>query len=328
MAKRHVPIIDLTPFREGGSAEKRRVAGEVGATCERIGFLVVDGHGVPKALIDKAFAVSRAFFDAPEAEKMLAAPPNKLVPRGYQPYETRNLAKTIGLDVPNDMREQFFMGPLDDFRPKVVHIPEAATSYAPNIWPAGREDFRATLSDYYRHMETLGATLLRIFAVALALPEDYFADKIDHHFSTGTTNNYPAPKAPPKPGQLRAGAHTDFGAITILAMTEAAGGLQVETPEKSWEDVQGKGSQLVINLGDMMARWTNDRWRSTMHRVANPPDAVAAMSRRQTMGYFLHPNYDAEIACIPTCTGPGNPPRYPTIRAGDHMRMKLEKRVA
>ncbi len=328
MTKRHVPVIDLAPFRRGDAAARRALARRIGATCEEIGFLVLTGHGVPGELIDRAFAVSRGFFDLPEAAKLAACPPDPVMPRGYQPYGTRRLANTIGLDTPPDMREQFFIGPLDDFRPAFAAIPEAARFYAPNIWPAGAEEFRATMTAYYRALEGLGRTIMRSFALALDLDEDFFEPRIDRHFSTCPTNNYPVPPAPPEPNQLRAGPHTDFGAITILGMTDAPGGLQVETPDGAWEDVQPAYGDLVVNLGDMMARWTNDRWRSTLHRVANPPAAAGAAARRQTIAFFLHPNYDAEIRCVDSCTDAGHPPRYPPIRAGDHMREKLEKRVA
>ena len=128
-------------------------------------------------------------------------------------------------------------------------------------------------------------------------------------------------------GQLRAGAHTDFGSLTILAVNDAPGGLQVLFPPDDWRNVRPAPGQFVVNLGDMMARWTNERWRSTVHRVVNPPRAAAAHSRRQSVGFFLHPNYDAEIACIPGCCGPGRPARHAPIMAGEQMRLKLESRV-
>ena len=177
----------------------------------------------------------------------------------------------------------------------------------------------------YRGFERLSADLLRIFALALDMPEDHFADKIDRHFSILSCHHYPALTAPPLPNQLRTGAHTDFGAMTILAMTEATGGLEVNMPDGSWAGVQAAPHELVINLGDMMARWTNDRWHSTLHRVVNPPDLTDAMSRRQSIGYFMHPNYDAPIECFPTCLDSGETSLYPTITAGEHIAMKIEK---
>ena len=128
------------------------------------------------------------------------------------------------------------------------------------------------------------------------------------------------------PGQLRTGPHTDFGSLTILCVDDAPGGLQVLAPAGEWRDVRPEPGQLVVNLGDMMARWTNDRWRSAVHRVANPPREQAAVSRRQTAGFFLHPNYDVEVAPLPGCCGPDRPPRYAPALVGELIRAKLERR--
>ena len=175
--------------------------------------------------------------------------------------------------------------------------------------------------------KTLPQRLMGIFATALALPETFFDDKIDRHFSTCPSNHYPVIEDDPQPGQLRCGAHTDFGSLTILAFNDAPGGLQALMPDGSWMDVRPGPGQLAVNLGDMMQRWTNDRWKSTVHRVVNPPAARRGESRRQTIGYFLHPNYDAEIACLDSCCDAGNPAKYRPIMAGDHMREKMERRI-
>jgi isopenicillin N synthase-like dioxygenase len=111
--------------------------------------------------------------------------------------------------------------------------------------------------------------------------------------------------------------------MTILAMTDAAGGLEVRMADGAWAAVVARPNELVVNLGDMMARWTNGRWASTVHRVANPPVVNLAESRRQSIGYFMHPDYDAPIRCIPTCVEAGTPPRFPEITAGMHIRNKI-----
>ena len=152
---------------------------------------------------------------------------------------------------------------------------------------------------------------MRLFATALGEDERFFDDKIDHHFSTSPVNHYPVVEGPPAPGQLRAGAHTDFGSLTILAFDDAPGGLQVQMPDLTWLDVAPREDQLLVNIGDMMARWTNDRWRSTVHRVVNPPVPPGAGRRRMTVGYFLHPNYDADVSCLASCCGPDRPAPLP-----------------
>ena len=236
---------------------------------------------------------------------------------------SRNLGKTMGADVPPDLRESFFFGPIDDHRAHYADMAEATESYAPNVLPEAPPHFTPTMIALYRSFERLSEDLLRVFACALELPELWFADKIDRHFSIMSTHHYPPLTEQPRPGQLRTGAHTDFGAMTILAMTDAAGGLEVLMPNGTWSSVVARPDELVVNLGDMMARWTNGRWASTVHRVVNPPVINLAESRRQSIGYFMHPNDDAPIACIPTCRAGDKPLLFPETTAGRHIRMKI-----
>lgn len=319
-----IPVIDIAPFRDG--SDKQGVARQVARACEEIGFFCVSGHGVDKALTDRAFQVSRDFFEQPEEIKRRYAPVGEVAPRGFAALETKGLGATLGLNVPKDLREQFMIGTLDPIVPQLKDVAAAQGCYARNIWPDTPADYKPTFTTLYRAFESLAADLMRIFALGLKLPETYFMDKIDHHFSVLGSNWYPPLKEPPLPGQLRTGEHSDFGSLTILLPTAGPGGLQVKLAHGGWTDVQPIPGALIINLGDMMARWTNDRWRSTLHRVANPPDPSDAMSRRQSIAFFCHPNYDAEISCIESCTGPDRPPLYPPILAGEHMRMKMVKR--
>ena len=321
-----IPVIDIGPFHDGDAVARERIAAEVGWACRHIGFLLIANHGVQRNLIEDTFAVSMEFFDSPIAEKHRVKPADAAIPRGYQAFASSNLARTYGLEAPPDLREQFFIGPLAPEPDRFSELPQARIFYAENIWPERPTAFRRTFEAYYRAMEDLAARLMRLFAVALDLPERYFDDKIDHHFNTCPTNHYPVVDDP-EPGQLRCGEHTDFGSLTILAFNDAPGGLQVRMPSDTWLDVRTHPGELVVNIGDMMARWTNDRWKSTVHRVVNPPHAGPALGRRQSIGYFLHPNFDTRVACLSTCQGPGNPPKYAPIMAGEHMREKLLRRV-
>lgn len=326
-----IPVIDLAPYRSGDDAAKKRVADQVGWACENIGFLVIENHGVSQELIDRAFSVSRRFFDLPMEQKERLKPADGVAPRGYHAFATRNLARTLGQVTPPDLREQFFIGPLARpaarFLDGPAGVPGAAVFYSDNIWPDDPATYRAVFTEFYDRMEGLAGRLMRIFATALALPEDYFEDKIDDHFNTCPSNNYPVVEDDPLPGQIRCGAHTDFGGLTILAFNDAPGGLEVLMADGSWVGPSVAPGQLVVNLGDMMQRWTNDRWKSTVHRVVNPAAEQRSASLRQSIGYFLHPNFDTEIACLRTCAGPDNPPKYPPIMAGAHMREKMERRV-
>ena len=320
-----VPVIDIAPFLEDDPAGRRRVAAAVADACENVGFLVIAGHGLPDTVLERTFASTRSFFDLPQAEKDRHQPTGKAKQRGYSAFATRGLAYTLDEASPPDLRETLFIGPVDDHRSHYAGLPEAATSYAPNILPDRPAGTADALIDLYRAFERLSNDMLRLFAVALELPERYLVEQSDRHFSIMSCHHYPALKEPPLPGQLRTGAHTDFGAMTILAMNDALGGLEVRLPDGGWYPVQASPGELVVNLGDMMARWTNDRWTSTLHRVVNPPGLGMAESRRQSIGYFMHPNYDAGIECLSTCLRPGEQPRYAPTTAGAHIRAKIEK---
>lgn len=323
-----VPVIDLSAYFAGDPQGKAAVAREVADACESIGFLKIAGHRVPQNLVDDTFATAGAFFAQSAAVKDRCRPERSASARGYHALATKNLAKTLGYDNPADLREQFYIGPLVSRAAEFAHIPGAAELYAENIWPDTPANYHTVFTAYYQALESLGRSLMQVFALALDMPERFFDDKIDRHFSTLPANHYPEPEGDPLPNQIRAGEHTDFGSLTILAVSDAAGGLQVKLKDGTWSDVTAERDQFIVNIGDMMQRWTNDRWLSNLHRVVNPPAERRTGSRRMSIGYFLHPNYDAEIACLPTCSGPGNPPRYPPVRAGDMMRKKLEARAA
>jgi isopenicillin N synthase-like dioxygenase len=317
-----VPSIDLA------QDDRQAAAREVARACEDIGFFKIRRHGVPPELIARAFQTAGAFFDNPQSVKDRFRPPKSSSARGYHALRTKNLAKTLGYDNPPDLREQFYIGPLVSRAAEFSHIPGAAELYAENVWPDTPPDYREVFTATYQALEGVGQGLMRVFAVALGVDEHLFDKKIDRHFATLPVNYYPEPDGDPLPNQVRAGEHTDFGSLTILAVGARAGGLQVKLHDGSWLDVTAEPGEFIVNIGDMMQRWTNDRWISNVHRVINPPAEKRAGSRRMSMGYFLHPNYDAEIACLPTCAGPDNPPRYPPVRAGDMMRQKLEARAA
>ena len=172
-------------------------------------------------------------------------------------------------------------------------------------------------------------------ALRCEAPRNYFDDKITHHFSILACHHYPHPLSAPLDGQLRAGAHTDFGAFTILAMQDngaSTGGLEVCMPDGRWRQLRARRGQLVVNLGDMMARWTNDRWVSTLHRVASPvageaPEAGRSLhaSLRSSIGYFMHPDYGAQVRCLPNVLGMGETSTYPPTTAGEHIRAKIAR---
>jgi isopenicillin N synthase-like dioxygenase len=322
-----IPLIDISPFLQGSDAGRRAVARAVDAACAEIGFLLVSGHGVPPALVDEMRRVSAAFFDRPLEEKLrYRMPPDRY--RGYIAYGNEALAYSLDEKTPPDLKESFSIGPVDAVDDAYHRAATPANFFAANMWPDGLPAFRTAWTAYYRHMESLATTLMRIFALALGMDEAFFDDKIDHHITNFSVLHYPPQHEPPLPGQLRAGAHTDYGSLTIVKPDAAAGGLQVLAKDGSWLDVPHIADAFVVNLGDLMAEWTNDRWVSTLHRVVNPPSTAGAAARRLSMAFFHQPNYDAVIQCLPTCTAQDRPPRYGTTTSGEHVWMKINKHRA
>jgi isopenicillin N synthase-like dioxygenase len=313
-----VPVVDLEPFTARGLDGKRSVADNVGRACTDIGFFTIVAHGVPDRLLVRMDEVSRAFFDLPLEEKLRVKRPRPEQSRGYIGVGDENLAYSRGDRSTLDLKEFFAIGPVDVPDDTYHRRPEAYPSFAPNLWPERPAEMRAVWTEYYRAMEGLAWTIMRIFALALDLPEGFFQRYVDRHISGIRAINYPDQPVAPEAGQLRAGAHTDYGAVTILKSENAPGGLQVMNRRGEWVDVVTSPGSFVCNIGDLMQRWTNDRWTSTMHRVVNPPRARALGGRRQSIVFFHQPNYDALIECLPSCCGADDPPRYEPVTSGDH----------
>lgn len=322
-----VPVIDIAPFLEGSPAGKAEVAARVARACEDIGFFTIAGHGVPADLVARMAAVCREFFDLPLEDKLAARRPRPEQSRGYIGLGDENLSYSRGDRSTSDLKEFFAIGPVDVPDDEYHRRPEAYPSFAPNVWPARPAAMRAVWEAYYRAMERVAWDVMRIFAVGLDLPEDFFRPHVDRHISGLRVLNYPDQAEPPAPGQLRAGAHTDYGAVTILKPENAPGGLQVLNRRQEWVDVHAADDTFVCNIGDLMQRWTNDRWVSTMHRVVNPPRDRALGSRRQSIVFFYQPNYDALIECLPSCCDAAHPPRYEPVTSGRHRLEKFLKGV-
>ena len=314
-----VPVIDIGPYR--GGADKAGVARAVDAACRSIGFLVISGHGIAPELIERTRATGQAFFDLPLDEKRRVARPSPAVTRGYIGMEQESVGRSRDPGATaGDLNESLMIGPVDPPDAAYASSPAAGQHYAPNLWPERPADLRPAWTEYYRAMGGLAATLMRIFALGLGLEEGWFDPMIDRHISRLRVRNYPAPATPPLPGQIRAGAHSDYGSLTILCTEDRPGGLQVMGADGEWSAVPIVPGTFVVNIGDLMARWTNDAWVSTLHRVVNPPAGAGGESRRQSLVFFHNPTPDAPVAAIPTCVPPGEAPRYPPTTSGEHLR--------
>ncbi|WP_374441308.1 isopenicillin N synthase family dioxygenase [Stella sp.] len=320
-----VPTIDLAGFLAGRPGAATAAGRAVDRACREVGFLTIVGHGVPAALVDATRAQARAFFDLPRDEKAKVARAAPAFNRGWGAVGEESLAKSLGAAAPPDYKEYLGIGPVDAGDDPYFTQPAAFPHFAANRWPERPAELRPVFTEYFRAMERLASDLMRLFAVALDLPEGFFADKIDRQCGSLRVINYPAQEAGPADGQLRAGAHTDYGSLTILHAEDRPGGLQVRCTDGSWIDVRPRPESFVVNIGDLMAMWTNDRWVSTLHRVGNPARADAAASRRISLVFFHQPNYDAVIECLPSCLAPGAAPRHPPITSGAHRLLKLNR---
>lgn len=318
MVSETVPVIDVGPFANGDAPAKRRVAEAVNRACEDIGFLVITGHGIAPEACEHIFETARAFFALPVEEKLEVRKPEGHTSSAYHAFATEAYANKHLVRTPVDLRESFGMG-----------RPDRPTG-AFNRWPRRPADFEAIFTEHYYLTERLAGDLARLFAAALGLPEDYFADKLDRHDSAMLVHNYPEQAVEPLPGQLRTGAHSDVGFFTILRTERQhrPGGLQVQTRSGAWIDVPAVPDSFVINIGDTLMRWSNDRWISTMHRVVNPPRDAAAGNARMSLPFFFKANQDAVLECLPSCCGPGRPAKYPPVTAGDYNRESLGRAFA
>ncbi len=316
----YVPVIDIAPARSGGVAARRSVAEAIGHACEVSGFLVVVGHGVDQSLIDRMYDVTEQFFRMDDAVKAAVSTSESNL-RGWK-RDGGYVAASSGFETLPDLCELFTYNRLGD--PGVAersglgeHLHELDGA---NQFPLEPATFAGTWLEYYAAMEHLAGELMALFALALDLPEDWFVDKLDHHMTNLCANWYYPLAEPARPGQYRKGPHTDWGSLTILYQDDA-GGLQVVDKRGEWVDVPCIPGSYVINIGDLMAVWTNDRWVSTMHRVVS--DGELAGRPRISIPFFHQPNYDAVVECLPTCRSADDPPRYPPVTSGAWLQQKL-----
>jgi isopenicillin N synthase-like dioxygenase len=305
-----VPVVDLA------ADDAPEAVAEAAARC---GFLTIVGHGVAPHVSEAAWIQARAFFDLPAEEKMAVAMPRPGYPYGYSPLLGETLAASLGNGGPPDLKESFAIGPVDAPRHTMLD-PDESFAWSANLWPSALPDFRSAWEAYFREMSALAARLLSTMAVALGLSARHFESSIDRHTSAMRALNYPAPSAV-SAGQLGAGAHTDYGTLTILLADPVQQGLQVRDDVGEWRPVTAVPGSFVVNLGDAMARWTNDRWRSTLHRVVLPA------ARRQSIAFFHNANWDAMIECLPTCRSADEPAKYEPIAAGPHLMSKFRSTV-
>ncbi|SMF17346.1 Isopenicillin N synthase [Tistlia consotensis] len=306
-----VPLVDIAGLLDG--SDPQGVAAKVAEACERVGFLYVTGHGVSDKLIEAAFAQTKALFDLPLEAKDRWHIRHSSAHRGYVPLFEEN---TDPEDTA-DKKEAFDLGvdlAADD--PDVV---AGKPLHGPNTWPEAAllPAFRPTIEAYDAEMRRLAGDLLRAFALGLELPEQWFADKVDRPLAQLRLLHYPPQAGRIERRELGCGAHTDYGCLTILAQ-DAVGGLQLLNSAGEWVDAPPVPGAFVVNIGDQMARWTNDRFKATLHRVIN-----VSGRERYSMPYFFDPNYDTWVETLPSCLAPGETPRHAPVLAGEWLAQRL-----
>lgn len=312
-----VPVIDLT----GPSVHVSRA---IDRACRDVGFFQIVGHDLDGATEAAAWSEAAAFFELDLAEKLAVRIPNGDA-YGYAPDETERLAASLGDETPPDLKETFSVGPRPDAT-NPIHDPAAAFVFSATPWPISRPEMPEVMHAYADDLARFAARLMGLMAIGLGLDADHFAPMIDRHTSALRLLHYPElTDRTIEPGQLRAGAHTDYGTVTLLRQDDAPAGLQVCDRFENWHDVPQVEGAYVVNVGDALERWTNGWWRSTLHRVVVPPVDGGRGSSRQSIAFFHNANWDTVIDCLPGCNGPSRPPRYEPVTAGEHLMQKFRR---
>jgi isopenicillin N synthase-like dioxygenase len=296
-----IPVIDYGPYFAGEPGALERLAGQVRQACETIGFFYIAGHGVSDALVERAFAAARRFHALPLAEKLaLKLNENNI---GYLPINASvQGASTVHKATKPNQNESFFVS--HDRGPDHPDVIAGKPLRGRNQWPAGLPGFREDVLAYMKAMEALCQRMLPPFAVALGMPADFFAPYFaDEAHITLRLLHYP-PQREGEDNLFGQAPHTDNSFMTVLARSEVPG-LAVRLPSGEWLAPPLIPGTFLVNLGNMMRRWSNDRFLSTPHGVLNESG-----TDRYSIAYFHSPNPDRVIECLPSCVGPGNPPRY------------------
>lgn len=304
-----LPVIDISGLYSASAADRKAVGAHLRAACLDKGFFYISRHGISEKLVDDVFAEAAGFFVLPIEQKNDVSKLKSKANRGYETLQ----GQTLEPGAPPDLKEGYYIGP--EHTPDDPRVVAGMFNHGANQWPAPRPRFKPVMEEYLQVMLDLSARMMRGMALSLDLPEDYFDGYHKDAMATVRLLHYPPQQPQGNPKQMGAGAHTDFGGLTLLRQ-DNIGGLQVWDQNSSgWIHADPIPGTYVVNLGDMISRWTNDRYRSTVHRVVN-----VSGRERYSVPFFYTGNYAYEVKCIPTCLAPGEQPKYPPITVEQHMR--------
>lgn len=309
---RTIPLVDLEKFVKGDPSQRLVFVNELSKAFKEIGFVGVINHGIPDELVANFYARAKEFFSLPEAIKRKYEIPGLAGQRGYTSFGKEHAKQSRVAD----LKEFYQIGQT------VVGEDEVRSEYPDNVMTGDIPEFTSLGDSLYKRFEESGAHLLRAIALGLNLSEDYFAAKIRNGNSILRAIHYP-PIIQEPDSAIRAEQHEDINLITLL-VGASAGGLQVLTMDGQWLDVVPQEGEIVVNVGDMLQRLTNNVLKSTTHRVVNPPRASWHVPRL-SIPFFLHPRSSMDLSCLPACVSATNPLHYEPITAGEYLNERLRE---
>lgn len=309
-ASNSIPVIDVSGL-QGDDEALTKVAKEISAACSDVGFFYVKNHSVSPSIVNKAFQYAGQFFDLPKQKKDKIHIEKSQYMRGYFSHGSDKSDGILG-----DKKEGYDMA--RDLPTSHPYVTSKLPFYGPNAWPDHPTQFQAAMIEYHQSMLDFGLSLLRAFAVGLDMPAQFFDDKFREPMAQMRLLRYPKQVGDFSTG-IGAGEHTDFGWITMIAQDEHRA-LQILTKSNEWIYVDPIPGTFVVNVGDLMSRWTNDRYLATMHRVVNENNV-----ERQSIAYFMDPDYYAEVDCLSSCHSVSNPEKYTPVIAGEYMNQRFHE---
>lgn len=312
MSDRTIPVVDLSKFVDGNETQRKEFVDELGKAFHEVGFVGVVNHGVPKELVESFYKASKDFFSEPAKIKRTYTLQGSAGQRGYTSFGVEHAKQSQVAD----LKEFFQIGqfvdadhPMKDQYPDNIDV---------DIIP----DFNEVSKGLYQSFEKSGGYLLQAIALHLGLDEDYFNKKIEDGNSILRTIHYPPITEEPR-SAIRAEQHEDINLITLL-VGASAGGLQLLNADDEWRDITPEENEIVINVGDMLQRLTNNYLKSTTHRVVNPPRELWHVPRL-SIPFFLHPKSDMDLTCLGDCVTEERPLAYDNITAGDYLDERLRE---